>query len=205
MRPSIFERRRGQTGFSVVELLIAVLITGIIAAAAFQFYVTMNQNVITQQEISEMQGICRACLQEMSKTLRMAGYMLETVSPGHPPYEIIGDTLFVYAGCIGAGCPDPIDTTVYFLSEFSETDYAGVPGRPESMQIYKLMLKRDAAAVALFADYVQSVMFTPIGTEEMAITMSVQASRADETFTDNDGFRTFSNTERISMRNVSMH
>jgi len=205
MRQRIFNRKRRQAGFSVIELLIAVLITGIIAAAAFQFYVTMNQNVVTQQEISEMQGICRACLQEISKTLRMAGYLLETIQPGHPPYEIIGDTLFVYSGCIGAGCPDPIDTTIYFLSEFSETDYDNVPGRPESMQIYKLMLKRDTAQVALFADYVQSIMFTPIGTEEMAITMNVQASRADETFTDNDGFRTFSNTERVSMRNVSMH
>jgi len=204
MQTGIFNHKRKQKGFSVVELLIAVLITGIIAAAAFQFYVTMNQNVVTQQEISEMQGICRACLQEISKTLRMAGYLLQQVQPGHPPYEIIGDTLFVYVGCIDASCPDPVDTTKYFLSEFSATDYDGVPGRPAGMQIYKLMVQPDGDSASIFADFVQSIMFTPIGTEEMAVTMNVQASRADETFTDNNGFRTFSNTERVSMRNVSM-
>jgi len=205
MRQSIFNRRRRQTGFSIIELLIAVLITGIIAAAAFQFYVTMNQNVITQQEISEMQQISRSCLQEISKTLRMAGYLLQQVYPGHPPYEIIDDTLFVYVGCVDVGCTDGIDTTRYFLSEFSETDYADVPGLPAGMQIYRLMIQKDSDAAEIYADYLQSILFTPIGTEEMAITINVQAARHDETFSDNNGFRTFSNTERISMRNVSMH
>lgn len=204
MRNSIFNRNRSQTGFSLLELLIALLITGAIAAAAFQFYVTMNQNVITQQEISEMQQISRSCLQEISKTVRMAGYMLQQVSPGHLPYEIIDDTLFVYQGCIDVGCPDPVDTTRYFLSEFGESDYAGVPGLPTGMQIYKLMRQQDRDTVELYADFVQSILFTPIGTQEMAITMTVQAARTDETFSENNGFRTFSNTERISMRNVSM-
>lgn len=204
MVKSIFHRKRSQAGFSLIELLIAVLITGVIAAAAFQFYITMNQNVITQQEISDMQQISRSCLQEISKTLRMAGYMLSTVAPGHPPYEIISDTLFVYVGCVDVGCPDPIDTTRYFLDEFDGTEYDGVPGLPTGMQIFKLMRQENSDTARVYADYVHSIMFTPIGTEEIAITLQVQTARPDETFPDNDGFRLFSNTERVSMRNVSM-
>ena len=204
---SIAKTARNQQGFSILELLIAVLITAVIAAAAFQFYVTMNQNVITQQEISDMQQISRSCLQEISKTLRMAGYMLSTIDPTHPAYEIIGDDLYVYVGCIDAGCPDPIDTTRYYLEEFTVAEYAAVPALPSGMQIYKLMKQEDEGAAAeIYADFVKSIMFTPIGTgdEEMAITLEVQTSMGDETHSGNDGFRTFSNTERVSMRNVSM-
>ncbi len=204
MRQRVFHRKRRQTGFSILELMIALLITGIIATAAFQFYITMNQNVITQQEISEMQQICRCSLQEISKTVRMAGYLLKQVSPGHPAYEVIDDTLFVYVGWVEAGCTDDIDTTRYFLSEFSGAEYSDVPGLPAGMQIYKLMIQQDSDTAEVYADFVQSIMFTELGGEEMAITMNVQAARADETFFDNNGFRTFSNTERVSLRNVSM-
>jgi prepilin-type N-terminal cleavage/methylation domain-containing protein len=192
------------SGFTVIELLIAVLITGILAAASFQFYITMQQQVTTQQDISDMQQMNRACLQEIGKTLRLAGYMLP---PLHPAYEIAGDHISVYTGCDSASCAWPVDTTEYYLEEYTETEYATVPFRPDGMVLYKLMKKEDDWPEPLpFADFITSIRYdiTRPDSTELAVTLEVQTCKGDESFTGNDGFRTFINTERVSIRNLSI-
>ena len=196
-RKNILERN----GFTLIELLIAVLITGIISAASFQFYVTMQQQVVTQQSISDMQQISRSTLQEMGKTLRMAGYLV----PSYEPYEINGCSLTVNYSA--SGTEDDLATVTYFLEEFDESDYAKVVFRPDGMQLYKLMKEVDGGAPDIFADFITSIQYTPIpvmGAPDMAITLEVTTSKGDETFNANDGFRKFVNTERVNMRNVSM-
>ncbi len=190
---------RERNGFTLIELLIAALITGIITAAAFQFYVTMQEQVITQQSISDMQQISRSSLQEMGKSLRMAGYMV----PSYDAYEINGCSLIVNYSA--SGTEDDLSQTTYFLEEFDEAEYAKVVFRPDGMQLYKLMRDDGGAdGPQTFADFITSITYTEIGTSEMAITLEVTTARGDEAFDANDGFRTFVNTERVNMRNVSM-
>lgn len=196
---------RGRGGFTLIELLIAVLITAILAAAAFQFYVTMQQQVTTQKEISDMQQLNRSCLQEISKTLRMAGYMLPS---GHPAFDTISSSeIWIYIGTGNLSDPDPVDTTKYFLEEFTSDQYAVVPGLATGMKLYNLMKQEEGAdwtEPKIFADYITSIAFVPIGTSELAITIEVQTSKKDDTFAANNGFRTFVNTERVNMRNLTM-
>ena len=84
---------RAQHGVSLVELLIAVLLTGILTSASFQFYSSMYIQSEAQFDKSEIQNICRVSLSEMKKTLRMAGYKLDAATP---PYVINGDSLKIY-------------------------------------------------------------------------------------------------------------
>lgn len=191
------------SGFTLIELLIAALITAVLAAAAFQFYVTMQQQVTTQKDISDMQQISRSCLQEIGKNLRMAGYMLPAA---HPAYEIPTPTeIWIYIGIGDLSDPDPVDTVKYFLQEYTSAEYADVPFLPTGMQLFKLMKQEDSwVDPEVFADFITMISFTPIGTSEMAITLEVQTAKGDETFSLNDGFRTFLNTERITMRNLTI-
>ena len=119
-------------GFTLIEVLIAALITGIIATASFQFYAKVGHQSEVQYDVSEMQNICRICIYDIRKTLRSAGYMVGT----HAPYEINNDTLSVYYSDT-----QPVDTTLFFLQEFSAPDYAAVPGLPSGMKLYYLMKK----------------------------------------------------------------
>ncbi|MEW6412632.1 MAG: prepilin-type N-terminal cleavage/methylation domain-containing protein [Candidatus Zixiibacteriota bacterium] len=189
---------RKESGFTLIELLIAVLITGILAAAAFQFYVTMHQQVITQQEISDMQQVCRSSLQEIGKTLRMAGYLLDT----HPDWETNGCSLSVYFSATDT--IDDADTVLYFLQEYSDTEYVAIPHLPVGTKLYKLMKQENSGSPQVFSDFITSINFVPIGTSEMAVTIQVQTTKWDESWDSNNGFRIFSNTERVNMRNVSM-
>ena len=187
----IYNRR----GFTLTEVLVATGLTALLGVAAMHFYSSMNQQVVSQQEISEMQQINRACLDEIAASLRSAGYLLSS----HPAYEIAGDSLYVYYRGV-----NPVDTVLYFLEEFTDAEYDSMMvGRPAEVYVYKLMKQVNADAPVVFADYITRVLYTPIGTRTIAVTLEVQTSKADATFPENSGFRTFINTERVVLRNLS--
>ena len=113
----INQQPRNIRGATLLELLIALFLLGIVSLAAFQFYSSLNQQVITQQEICDIQQASRACLEEISTVLRSAGSGLS----GHKAFETSGDTLFVYMRGV-----TPVDTIMFFLQEFSDAEYASM-------------------------------------------------------------------------------
>ena len=68
--------RRGPGGFTLVELLIALLITGVVVSAAYGLYLNQHKGWIIQDQVSTMQQNARAAMQEMEIRIRMAGYGL---------------------------------------------------------------------------------------------------------------------------------
>lgn len=65
---------RSESGFTLVELLITMVISGVIMAAVYAAY-TVNQKVYTeQQHVVYMQQNIRASLQMLGREIRMAGY-----------------------------------------------------------------------------------------------------------------------------------
>ena len=83
---------KNNKGYTLLEILIGLFLTGLIAAAGFEFYATMHNQRLVQEDISDMQLNARNSLQEIVKTLRMGGYKIST----HPPYRASGDSLFVF-------------------------------------------------------------------------------------------------------------
>jgi prepilin-type N-terminal cleavage/methylation domain-containing protein len=190
------KRTAAESGFTLIEVLIAVLITAIVAAAAFQFYVSMHNQVITQQEISDMQQLCRASLNEMATTLRKAGYKMSESS--HDKYRISGDSLFIYYSETQL-----VDTCMYYLQEFTAYEYTKSDSLPTGVKLYNLMKKENSNPPAIFADFITAIRFNPIDSANVEITVQVQTSKKDETFNNFGGFRRFTNTERVTIRNMS--
>lgn len=188
-------KRFDSSGFTLVELLVGVVITGILAIMAFRFYNVTNQQAITQVEISEMQQANRACLDEICTALRSAGFGLS--SP--PAYTINGDSLALFSRRDSVG----VDTVQYFLDEFTDTEYSEkISGLVDGMKYYKLMKKTNSDDADIFADNITQLLFTKISDNLVAVTLEVQATRPDGTFQSNSGFRTFINTERAVIRNA---
>ena len=65
---------RGENGFTLVELLIALLMTGVIATAGYGLYLNQHQGWIIQEQVSTMQQNARAGMHELEIRIRMAGY-----------------------------------------------------------------------------------------------------------------------------------
>ena len=184
-----------QSGFTLIELLVTIFITGILAVFAMRFYTVTNQQAQTQVEISDMQQLNRACLDEIGTALRSAGFGLETT----PAFKINGDSLYVFNRRDSVA----IDTVLYFTEEFTDAEYADkVMGYVDGMKIYKLMKKINSNSAEVFADYLTDLRYTEISPKLLAVTVEVQTAKADKTFSDNNGFRKFINTERVVVRNV---
>jgi hypothetical protein len=187
-------RLRGHHGLTLIELLVGALITAMVAAGGFHFYAKFHHLGESQSNISELQGMGQNTLRELRKTFRMAGFNLD----GHPPYELKGDTVAIYYSQTQA-----VDTVLYYLEEFTSAEYAALPGRPAGMYIYNLMRQINSTTPVLFTDFVSSVNVVPIDARNVAITVTVQANRADDKYVPNEGFRTYSIGERVLMRNVT--
>ncbi|MCH7689680.1 MAG: hypothetical protein IIA17_01370 [candidate division Zixibacteria bacterium] len=190
---NLFNKASNSRGISIIEVLIAGLITGIIATSSFSFYVSMQQQSETQYEVSELQHTCRTSLWDMKKTLRLAGFKIGS----HVPYEISADTLAVYYNDT-----QPVDSFRYFLQEFDSFEYSLVPNLPDGRQLYKLMKQINSAPAAVYAEYITKISYNVIDPSNIVITIQAQTTKQDDTYTPNGGFREFSLAERVHLRNL---
>ncbi len=190
----ILKKRNNQVGFSILEVLIASVITSIIATASFSFYIKMSEQSEHQFDVSEMHQLCRTSLYDIKKNLMQAGFKLT----GHPPYEVKGDTLAVYYSDT-----QPVDTILYYLVEYNDAEYAEVGDLPMSHQLFKLYKQVNSDAPALFADYVIDINYNQVDAANMIVSIGVHSLRKDDSYQPNDGFRTYRASERINIRNVN--
>ncbi|MEE8577709.1 MAG: prepilin-type N-terminal cleavage/methylation domain-containing protein, partial [candidate division Zixibacteria bacterium] len=156
------DRLRNSRGFTILEVMIAALITGILATASFRFYTAMHNQTETQAEVSDVQHLCRSSVHEIKKTLRLAGFKLTT----HNAIEINGDSLAIYYSDT-----QPVDTVLYFLEEFSDSEYFKVKNLPDGQQLYKLMKKENSAAAVICTDFIRDVDFQVVDSKTIEITV----------------------------------
>lgn len=62
------------SGFSLVEVMIALTITGLITAAVFGTFRTQHEHYMAQDDITTIQQSARISIDEITRQVRMAGY-----------------------------------------------------------------------------------------------------------------------------------
>lgn len=65
-----------QRGFTLVELLVALVISGFVLSAGYGIYLMQHEGWITQEQVTNMQQNARAAMHELETRIRMAGYKL---------------------------------------------------------------------------------------------------------------------------------
>ncbi len=63
-------------GATLLELLVALVITGFVVTAGYDLYLTQHEGWIIQEQISDMQQNARSGMHELENRIRMAGYGL---------------------------------------------------------------------------------------------------------------------------------
>ncbi|MCJ7642279.1 MAG: prepilin-type N-terminal cleavage/methylation domain-containing protein [Desulfobacterales bacterium] len=68
--------RSGQKGLTLIELLIALVLTAIIGGALYQGLINQSRSFVQQDQVAEAQQNCRVAMDNMLRELRMAGYSM---------------------------------------------------------------------------------------------------------------------------------
>ncbi len=144
-----------QRGFTLVELLVALVISGFVLSAGYGIYLVQHEGWITQEQITNMQQNARAAMHEMETRIRMAGYKL----PGgfHPIY---------------AANTNPDSITVLFQNESGcETNIE------QNMSDPSAELRCDGHDISCFEDTTWAYIYDPLAdTGEFFFISQVQAS-----------------------------
>lgn len=146
-------RNQGQKGYTLIQLLISLVLTSIIALAGFQYYKGQHEAYIAQTNIADRQGSMRASLTELARQIRQAGYMVP--GGGYAKLSTQFDTLTVYYGQ-AAGVN--VDTVRFFVT-----------GSPRA-----LVKKTNQQAPQVFAENIDSARFVQVGSaplREIAISL----------------------------------
>ncbi|MFH2037480.1 MAG: prepilin-type N-terminal cleavage/methylation domain-containing protein [Candidatus Zixiibacteriota bacterium] len=184
-----------KNGYTIVEMLIAMFLTGIVALASYNFYIRLHNSAITQDNITEMQQNSRNTLQEICKNVRMAGFKIGS----HAPYSINGDSLYIFFSQT-----QPVDTILYYLENYTGGELSWISSLPEDQRPQKLMKKVNSNQAEVFSDYVRNLRFTVTGPASLSISLLVQVPQADEDYYLNDGVRNLAQTENITIRNLNL-
>ena len=207
MRLLYYSSKNRESGFTLVELLIAMTIGLIILAALSSTFLMQRKTYDIQEQIVEMVQTARAAMDMMTREIRMAGYdPTGTMQRSDPtgakfvgiPYD--ADKLQIYADLNGD--EDTNDSHEY-IKYTIDSDYP-------------FEIRRDTGGGRQeFAENIQSFTFeyldsagsatiTTADIRQIKITITVRTSKADGDYSANGGYRTHALTSLITPRNLGL-
>lgn len=167
-----------QKGVTMIEILIAALLTLVIGTTALEFYVTQHNQWLAQEDISDMQQNVRVALDEITTNVRKAGF---GVIANHP-------TILVDTNSITVFFKDStkVDTISYYISWVDNL-------HPN------LMKKVNSNSPTIFAENVESLSFQQVG-KLVTLTIVAREQRKDPQYT-GDKYRRRTLVSKAEVRN----
>lgn len=113
---------RGVRGVSLIEVMIALVLTGIISTAILRLYSTQHKNYMVQDDVTGIQSAARASIDELTRQVRMAGYALPLGIPALQAYNTNPDTIVVTYSADGCQTSLAVDMGSYYSDLVCGTD-----------------------------------------------------------------------------------
>ena len=167
-------------GFTILELLIAALMTSIVATAALTFFLRANQQYTSQDGISDMQQNVRASVQDIIRELRMAGYNLTdtTIAPiAIDSLSGLTDTLSINRDTF---------TVKYYVDN--------------SDSLHPALIKEVNGQANIYADEISDFDVSYIGNNSVRVTLTGKSARNDDIMNGDRFERTVSQV--VNLRNL---
>jgi len=189
-------RRRREGGYTFINLLVSMGISGIVLSAVTTTFVSQSQSYDAQEQIVEMQQNARAAMDIMTREIRMAGYSPTGAS-------IVGvhhhsDKIHIRADITGDGDNnDPNEDIKY------------------SYDAANLRIQRDAkAGIQPFAENIQAFTFAyfdnngnattnSAAIRQIQIVITARTAEINRNYPFNGGYQTYRLTSLVTPRNLA--
>ena len=179
---------QGEKGFTLAEMLVAMVVAGLVMTAAYATYSTQSRSYKTNEAVTALQQNLRSAMYHLERELRMAGYnptVSMTTSFGFT--NIDADTVTFTMDSNGNGVLDTTETITYArnATDNTLTRNAGAGAQPLALDItaFALVYINENGAVAGTANDVRAV---------------------NVSLTANDGNHTRTLTTRVRCRNLGL-
>jgi hypothetical protein len=77
-----------------------------------------------------------------------------------------------------------------------------MPDLPEGRQVYRLMRQTNSGLPNEFADYILNIQYDLVSPSNVVVRVTTQSPRPDEDYPSFNGYRSFSLSERVKIRNA---
>jgi type IV pilus assembly protein PilW len=202
-----------ESGFTLVELLIAMTIGLIILTALSSTFLMQRKIYDVQEQVAEMVQTARAAMDMMSREIRMAGYAPTGCVPGGTmqrsdptgakfvgiPYD--ANNLQIYADLNGDEDTDDSNEGITYTYDAANLQIARNTGggdQPFAENIQSFTFDY------LKADGVTKVTTTADNDKirQIQLTITVRSAKPDSDYSANGGYRTYTLTSFITPRNL---
>ncbi|MDY6854102.1 MAG: prepilin-type N-terminal cleavage/methylation domain-containing protein [Thermodesulfobacteriota bacterium] len=198
-------KKRRTHGFTLIELMIALVITSMVVAGTFYYFTTQEKAFIVQEQITEMQQNARGGIDFISRELRMIGY---GVTSGAIITEADSNAITFLGDIDGDGSPETIryalDATNLQLTR--EVDFGGAVEVAENITstglVFQYFNNNDNDLSTTDPLPLNATNRTNI--RRINVSVTARTDNPDPDYSANNGYRTISYTTNIRPRNLGL-
>lgn len=189
-------KRHSKDGFSLIELMVSIAISGIALAAITTTFASQSQSYDVQEQLVEMQQNARAAMDIITREVRMAGYSPTGASFDGVHYH--GDKIHIRADLNADGDHnDENEDTMYSYDaanlRIQRSVNAGEQLLADNIQAFTLAyLDNNGNATTNSADI-----------RQIQITITARTAEIDRNYPFNSGYHTYSLTSLVTPRNLA--
>ncbi|MBW1721045.1 MAG: prepilin-type N-terminal cleavage/methylation domain-containing protein [Deltaproteobacteria bacterium] len=188
-------------GFTLVELLVAVAISGIVMASVYSSYYSQQKSYIAQEQVATMQQNLRNALFHLERDIRMAGYD-PTMMAGAGIANAGSDTMQITMDLNGDGDTSDTDETITYSLYVSSgvtrlgKSSGGGPNSPVADNIEALNF--------VYLDGDRNVTSTLGSIRSIQVTLVATVGRGDPGYVNTDSFSNQQGTVILPARNDNL-
>jgi type IV pilus assembly protein PilW len=195
-----YQTQNTNNGFTIIELLIAIAIMGIIIGALFSFSIAQRKYFSVQAQISEMTQNTRAAMDMIGGELAMAGYRPSDLTPVFSGIPYSDSQLQIYAEFNGNNVRDDTYENITYTYDSGEKQIKRNTNRGGGNQTFSENIQ---SFTFEYLDSQGNPTTTTANIRQIRLTITGRTSKSDHLYPDNSGYRTYTLTSVITPRNLA--